>query len=830
MNIELKPFQENAARDLFDAIEDAKREIRRGKDQALILSSPTGSGKTVILMQLLEWIWQGDDEREGDRKAVFLWLSDSPELNVQSRDKIARQSSVFPENDLILIESPFSAGQLEPGKIYFLNTQKLSKSSLLTKTGDGRDYTIWQTIENTVQAGPDHVYLIIDEAHRGTMEGRNRAEANSLMQRFIKGYPEGGMSPIPLIIGMSATPERFERLVEGTKRTRRPHEIDPQDVQQSGLLKEKIVLYHPDTDRPADWSLLEQATKRWQEYCRVWQKYCKTQKIERAVEPVLVIQVEDGSGKQLSKTNIDEIVKVVERVAGKLPDAAWAHAFQDDSDIGVAGHSIRKIDASKIENDGAVRIVLFKMSLSTGWDCPRAEVLMSFRKALDHTLIAQLVGRMVRTPLARSVEGSDLLNSVGLFLPHYDATGLRKIVEDLSNPDPEIGIPIEVESASSLVRVALDPKKQQCVDCYQKLPSYRVERVTKISNVRRLVRFARYLANDGIDPKALDAVKQLIVNMLSNELQKRKKSTAFIGNVAANEEIEVSETWIGYGVMDPEAEKKKIRIKATEENIEDLFSRCGRTIGEGLHMDFWRSKQEEKKPLQSKLELAGLLMEEKTMELLEEVCGEKFQELRRKCDGAIRCLTTAAQERYNVLRRIARNPEPETLLLPPEMEIKEEGEPWNNHLYTDERKRYFARLNNWEARVVEERILGDKSVIGWLRILPRKDWALCIPYEKHNEQHPLYPDLVVFRKEKRKIVADILDPHGTQLDDAVEKAKGMAAYARKHGNDFGHIELIILNDKEQLRCLDLNEETIREKVDKIKSSEHLSQLLEDLGK
>ncbi len=829
MNIELKPFQENAARDLFDAIEDAKREIRRGKDQALILSSPTGSGKTVILMQLLEWIWQGDDEQEGDRKAVFLWLSDSPELNAQSRDKIARQCSIFPEHDLVLIEPPFSAGRLEPGKIYFLNTQKLSKSSLLTKTGDGRDYTIWQTIENTVKAGPEHVYLVIDEAHRGTMEGRNRTDANSLMQRFIKGYPEGGMSPVPLLIGMSATPERFERLIEGTKRTRRPHEIDPQDVQQSGLLKEKIVLYHPDTDRPADWSLLEQATKRWQEYCKAWQKYCKAQKIERPVEPVLVIQVEDGSGKQLSKTNIDEIVKVVERVAGKLPDAAWAHAFQDDSNIEAAGHSIRKIDASKIENDGAVRIVLFKMSLSTGWDCPRAEVLMSFRKALDHTLIAQLVGRMVRTPLARSIEGSDLLNSVGLFLPHYDATGLRKIVDDLSNPDPESGIPVEVQDGASLVRVSLDPKQQKCIESYQQLPSYRVERVTKISNVRRLMRFARYLASDEIDAKELDAVKDLIVKALDRELGKCKKNATFIGNLAANEEIEVRETWVGYRSDSSSPESKTILIKATEENIEDLFSRCSRTLGEGLHMEFWRSKEKEKKPLQSKLELVGLLMEEKVLNVLEELCGERLQTLQRKYDEAIRALGTAARERYNALRRIAKEPESENLLLPPDMEIKDEGEVYEEHLYKDGRGKFRAVLNKWEAKVVHELIEGDKSVIGWLRLLPRKDWALCIPYEKHNERHPLYPDVVAFRKTKSGIVVDILDPHGTQLDDAVEKAKGLAAYARKHGTDFGRIDLIIVDGKDKLKRLNLNDESVRERVDMVTSREHLVDLLNEMG-
>ncbi|MFH0769996.1 MAG: hypothetical protein V1926_01320, partial [Candidatus Peregrinibacteria bacterium] len=73
------------------------------------------------------------------------------------------------------------------------------------------------------------------------------------------------------------------------------------------------------------------------------------------------------------------MVKVVERTVGKLPEAAWAHAFQEDSVVEAGGRKIRKIDASKIENDRAARIVLFKMSLTTGWDCPRAEVMMSFR-------------------------------------------------------------------------------------------------------------------------------------------------------------------------------------------------------------------------------------------------------------------------------------------------------------------------------------------------------------------------------------------------------------------------------------------------------------------
>jgi type III restriction enzyme len=93
------------------------------------------------------------------------------------------------------------------------------------------------------------------------------------------------------------------------------------------------------------------------------------------------------------------------------------------------------IAPSQIEADPRVRVVFFKTSLNTGWDCPRAEVMMSFRRAVDATLIAQLVGRMVRTPLARRIEGSESLNRVMLFLPHYNKAGLQNVVKYLTSDD-----------------------------------------------------------------------------------------------------------------------------------------------------------------------------------------------------------------------------------------------------------------------------------------------------------------------------------------------------------------------------------------------------------
>jgi type III restriction enzyme len=112
---------------------------------------------------------------------------------------------------------------------------------------------------------------------------------------------------------------------------------------------------------------------------------------------------------------------VIESAIGRrLHEGEVAHAMHDTGDLDVGGRRVRKVEASRIDADKNIGVVFFKTSLSTGWDCPRAEVMMSFRRAEDHTYIAQLLGRMVRTPLARRIEKDAALNDVHLFLPYFD--------------------------------------------------------------------------------------------------------------------------------------------------------------------------------------------------------------------------------------------------------------------------------------------------------------------------------------------------------------------------------------------------------------------------
>ena len=76
-------------------------------------------------------------------------------------------------------------------------------------------------------------------------------------------------------------------------------------------------------------------------------------------------------------------------------------------------------------------MVLAKEAISTGWDCPRAEVLYSERPAKDSTHIAQVIGRMVRQPLAHRIATDDVLNTVSCYLPLFDRNALTSIKEAL---------------------------------------------------------------------------------------------------------------------------------------------------------------------------------------------------------------------------------------------------------------------------------------------------------------------------------------------------------------------------------------------------------------
>lgn len=432
MKIELFPFQKQALSALRMNTAEALGSFRRTHTpQVVSFMAPTGAGKTIIMAALIENILCGDDCYPDQPEAIFVWLSDSPQLNEQSKWKIDLKADNVSINqtDTIKDES-LDQEVLEDGQIYFLNTQKLSKGSNLTKKGDGRTYTIWETLANTAKKKSDRLYIIIDEAHRG-IQGKKADEATTIMQKFIKGSEE--LPPMPVVIGMSATPERFNRLVKGTTSTIHQVIVDAKDVRASGLLKDRIIITYPEEKTiNKDMAVLQAAADDWKEKWDHWKQYCTEQHYAQ-VNPVFVVQVENGTKTKLSETNLDDCLKKIEeRVGYKFDEWQVVHCFgQTEETVTINGLPVHYMEASDISDNRNVRVVFFKESLSTGWDCPRAETMMSFRHASDATYIAQLLGRMVRTPMQMHIQVDDVLNDVHLYLPHFDEATVKDVINAL---------------------------------------------------------------------------------------------------------------------------------------------------------------------------------------------------------------------------------------------------------------------------------------------------------------------------------------------------------------------------------------------------------------
>ena len=258
------------------------------------------------------------------------------------------------------------------------------------------------------------------------------------MQRFIKGSVLHKLSPIPLVIGMSATSARFNQLVGDTNSTLQRVIITPNDVRASGLLKDRILITYPDDPaKNNDMAVLQAATDEWKSKCDHWRQYCYEQHYAQ-VNPVFVIQVQAGSGKLISNTNLDDIIaKIEERIGVAFKENEVVHTFGSTATLLVNGLNVPHIEPSEITDDRRIKVVLFKENLSTGWDCPRAETMMSFRHAEDAAYIAQLLGRMVRTPLQSHILVDDYLNDVRLYLPYFNAHTVEDVVKELQNSEGE---------------------------------------------------------------------------------------------------------------------------------------------------------------------------------------------------------------------------------------------------------------------------------------------------------------------------------------------------------------------------------------------------------
>ena len=842
MKFTLKDYQEEAVREVLVNLKKASRRWREDGDKhAFSLTATTGAGKTVMAAAVFEALFHGDDnyDIEPDPGAVVIWFSDDPSLNEQSRFRLLEASDRLSISDLVVVQSTFQREVLEPGKVYFLNTQKLSKSSLLVrghdpddegieKDGqirlmpDSRSFTIWDTIQNTIDDPALTLYLVLDEAHRGMRAATGAGEKTTIVKRLING--SGPVPGIPVVWGISATVERFNAaMTDMTGRATLPNVVvDSAKVQASGLLKDTIILDVPKEAGQFDTVLVRRGTDKLKEISSAWEAYGQQQDDAGTVLPLMVLQVPNAP----DHNDIGRALDTIFTQWPDLPEDAVAHVFGEHSTQTFGRHTVPYISPERVQESTWVRILIAKDAISTGWDCPRAEVMVSFRPARDKTHITQLLGRMVRTPLARRIPGNERLNSVDCLLPFFDEASVKDVAKALmSGGDGGDDLP----GRRVLINpVELKPNPSIPEPVWDKLLSLPSQSLPKrhARPVKRLTSLAHELAVDGLLEDAGKAAHAEMHKVLDGararykaEIENARKSVLIVEGKSLKADLK------GGGMsFDDFLEEADYAV------IEDAYRRAGRAISPDLatsYSDYLARSEGDADDMEAALidahvTIGALGLVPGIRETLEAEAEKLANQWLTRFRVDIKNLSDERQDVYRQIREMSANPmdvdlaRPTSWMQPTTIREANGSETplpsFERHMLCDEHGMFPEDFNSWEGEVVNSE-LARAGAVAWYRNPSRASQdSLGIIYEDGGEPRIVRPDFVFFvRQDDGTVAADIVDPHGIQFGDAMPKLKGLAQYAERFGDQYRRIEAVAkIGDK--FRVLDLKEAATRASV------------------
>jgi type III restriction enzyme len=846
MKFTLKDYQADAVCDALTNLKKARKRWHEDADRhAFSLTAVTGAGKTVMAAAAFEALFHGDDDYDfdADPGAVVIWFSDDPSLNEQTRFRLMEASDRIRHTDMVVVENTFNRAKFQAGKIYFLNTQKLGKNSLLVRGHDPdeleakagtlwpetrpdlRSHTLWDTIRNTIEDPSLTLYLVLDEAHRG-MGKPSAAFQNAkstIVQRLINGAH--GVPGVPVVWGISATVERFTKAMEGAQQriTLPAVMVDAAKVQESGLIKDTIILDMPDEVGDFDTVLVRRATDKLKESTEAWAEYAQQQEGAQKVLPLMVLQVPNTP----DPNDIGRALDTIYRQWPGLPSGGVAHVFGEHNTQQFGNRQVPYIAPERVQESTWVRVLIAKDAISTGWDCPRAEVMVSFRAATDRTHITQLLGRMVRSPLARRIPGNDRLNAVDCLLPKFNAKTVGQVVDALMKGD-DSAPPPPGRVLVNPVEMKPHPQATQSLwDKFESLPSQtRPQRGAKPA--KRLTALAHELASDDILPgagrKAHAAMHAVLDRYQESEKAKidakRKSVMTLDGKTVVADLKGKTKTF------DEFWESADMAV------IDDAYRRAARIFSPDIARTYVDSlayrvadpkdaDEFEEALVEARVSVAALGLVTEMQPTFDAEADKLAKEWLTTYRAVIKRLSHDRQESYRQVREMSAEPQDVDLVKPGSRfeptkarvnDVETVLPTYKNHLLCDAQGNYPAELNSWEVKVVETEM--KRGGFGFWFRNPQQPGqsSLGIAYLSGEQYGIVRPDFIFFATEvDGTVVADIVDPHSLHLADALHKVQGLALYAQTHANAYRRIESVA-ETKGKLRVLDLKSEKVRQVI------------------
>lgn len=339
-NIELKDFQENIVKDLkLLTLSSIKKEI--------LIQSPTGSGKTIFLISFIE------EYLKEMPNTAFFWLTPGDgNLEEQSAKKMEKY---LPDNSSKFLKDILVEG-IKFGDTCFINWEVITKK-VNTALKETEKKNLFDRIKEGKNANCNYIVIVDEEDKNDT------PKANAIIDFINPEY----------IIRVSATTKKREEAEF--------LQINDTDVIKSGLITRALFI----NEGVMNNSVLKNEHEYLIDLAIKKRKLIRSEYVKNnyQVNPLIIIQFPNNS---------DDLIRLIEKYLNKF-------------DINYKNKSLaiwmseKKENIEKIEDNEAEPIVLLmKQAISTGWDCPRAKILVKLRTNMSEDFETQTLGRIRRMP------------------------------------------------------------------------------------------------------------------------------------------------------------------------------------------------------------------------------------------------------------------------------------------------------------------------------------------------------------------------------------------------------------------------------------------------
>ncbi|MEI8087797.1 MAG: DEAD/DEAH box helicase family protein, partial [Paludibacter sp.] len=343
---------------------------------ASIRAAPIWSVRTFMVSSVVNAL---NFQPDWDYDKAYVWITFSDDLAMQSKEKFYEY--FFPNiSNRLLTVNDFGEGKLQKNDVLFLNWQKLvaksAESRRLRRPDDDRmqketGFYFEDIVENTLAEGRE-IVMIIDESHKNVTLAAMRDVIDPLQPKVI--------------IEVSATPDYEPTISDVRKNLADFIEVEREEVIGEGLIKEKIVCQTEENlqkhkAQDFDHVLLDLAIEKKQELEAEYSRLGKN------INPLILIQLPNDDTKSIDQGNKTKEEVVLQYLHNQ-------HIAENKIALWFDGKQKNMEFIS--DKDNSVDFMLFKQAAGTGWDCPRAHILVMYREISSATFYTQTIGRILR--------------------------------------------------------------------------------------------------------------------------------------------------------------------------------------------------------------------------------------------------------------------------------------------------------------------------------------------------------------------------------------------------------------------------------------------------